>query len=131
MSSANEMMTSFSIRKNPENIWGSVTDPTHSIRSPVSPKDAAKSEFYKDMKASNSLLSNVEARRRAQVQPEDNSTVFQGDVLSPNRKTVPKESVILNFQQEYLRHKRVVCNMNKLRDLYFDMDLHYRKWPNI
>ena len=35
--------------------------------------------------------------------------------------------VILNFQEEFLRHKRVVSTFAKLEEFYEELDLQFRK----
>ena len=108
-------------------MWGATTDPTHSVLSMVSPKDAATSEFYKDRQQSNPLIANIEARR-LQIRSGDTSVRTEIKTSPSPAASMPKESVILNFQKEYLRHKRVVCTLTKLTELYFNLDVHYRKF---
>jgi len=56
-------MKAFSMRKNEQQFWGNNSDPMHSVKSGLSPKEAATNVFYDDKSGTNPILSNIKSRR--------------------------------------------------------------------
>ena len=56
----------------------------------------------------------------------DHTKLYPIDETGQVTTKVPR-TVLVDFEKEYKKHKRIVCSLHELRDSYFDAELLYQQ----